>query len=59
MHETGQSGGFLGRIIEPLLKTGLPLGGDVFNPLAKSVLIPLGSTVAASATDAAIYKKMF
>ena len=27
--------------------------------LAKSVLIPLGLTAAASATDAAIYKKMF
>ena len=37
----------------------MPLEGNVFNPLAKSVLIPLGSTVAASATDAAIYKKMF
>ena len=28
-------------------------------PLAKSVLIPLGLTAAASATDAAIHKKMF
>ena len=32
---------------------------NVFNPLAKSVLIPLGLTTAASATDTAIYKKMF
>ena len=30
----------------------------VLKPLAKSVLIPLGS-IAASATDAAIHKKMF
>ena len=28
-------------------------------PLAKSVLIPLGLTAAASATDAAVHKKMF
>ena len=28
-------------------------------PLAKSILIPLGLTVAASATNAAIHKKMF
>ena len=31
----------------------------VLKPLAKSVLIPLGLTAAASATDAAIHKKMF
>ena len=31
----------------------------MFKPLAKSVLIPLGLTAAASATDAAIHKKMF
>ena len=43
----------------PLLKTGLPLMGNVLTPLAKSVLIPLGLMVAASATDVAIYKKMF
>ena len=59
MHKIGQSGGFLGRILGPLLKNGLPLIGNVFKPLAKSVLIPLGLTAAASATDAAIRKKMF
>ena len=32
---------------------------NVFKPLAKSVLIPSGLTVSASATDAAIHKKMF
>ena len=37
----------------------MPLIGNVLKPLAKNVLIPLGSTTAASATDAAIHKKMF
>ena len=59
LHKIGQSGGFLGRLLGPLLKTGLPLIGNVLKPLAKSVLIPLGLTAAASATDAAIHKKMF
>ena len=58
LHKIGQSGGFLGGHLGPLLKTGLPLIGKVLKPLAKSILIPLGVT-AASAKDAAIYKKMF
>ena len=58
LHKIGQSGGFLGRLLGPLLKTGLPLMKNVLKPLAKSVLIPLGLTAAASATDAAIHKKM-
>ena len=37
-----QSGGFLGRILRPLLRNGLPLIGNVLKPLAKSVLMPLG-----------------
>ena len=37
----------------------LLLIGNVLKPLAKSVLITLGLTAAASATDAAIHKKMF
>ena len=40
-----------------LLKTGLPLIKNVITPLAKSVLIPLGLTAAASAADAGIHKK--
>ena len=52
-----QSGGFLGRLLSPLLKTGLPLIKNVIKPLAKSVLIPLGLTAAASAADAGIHKK--
>ena len=53
-----QSGGFLGRLLGPLLKTGLPLMKNVIKPLAKSVLIPLGLTAAASAGDAGILRKI-
>ena len=53
-----QSGGFLGRLLGPLLKTGLPLIKNVIKPLAKSVLIPLGLTAAASPADAGIHKKI-
>ena len=59
MHKIGQSGVFLGRLLESLLKTGLPLMKSVLKPLAKRVLIPLGLTAAATAADAAIHKKMF
>ena len=53
-----QSGGFLSRLLGPLLKTRLPLIKNVIKPLAKSVLIPLGITAAASASDAGINKKI-
>ena len=43
-------------LLGPLLKTELPLIKNVIKPLAKSVLIPLGLTAAASA-DARIHKK--
>ena len=52
-----QSGGFLGRLLGPLLKTRLPLMKNVIKPLAKRVLIPSGLTVAASAADVGIHKK--
>ena len=52
-----QSGGFLGRLLGPLLKTGLPLIKNVIKPLGKSVLIPLGLTAVAAA-DAGIHKKI-
>ena len=52
-----QSGGFLGRLLGPLLKAGLPLIKNVIKPLAKSVLIPLGLTAATSAADAGIHTK--
>ena len=42
-----KSGGFLGRLLGPLLRTGLPLMISVIKPLAKSVLVPLGLTAAA------------
>ena len=53
-----QSGGFLGRLLGPLLKTGLQLIKNVIKPLAKSVLIPLRLTAAASAADAGIHLKI-
>ena len=53
-----QSGGFLGRLFGPLLKTGLPLIKNVIKSLAKSVLIPLGLTAAPSAADVGIHKKI-
>ena len=37
----------------------MPLTKDVLNPLVKSLLIPVGSTAAASVKDAAIHKKIF
>ena len=52
-----QSGGFLGRLLGPLLKTGLPLIKNLIKPLATSVFIPLGLTAAASTADGGIHKK--
>ena len=52
-----QLGGFLGRVLDPLLKTGLPLIKNVIEPFAKSVLILLGLPAAASAADAGMHKK--
>ena len=53
-----QSGEFLRRLLCPLMKTGLPLIKNVIKPLAKSVLILLGVTAAASAADVGIHKKI-
>ena len=53
-----QSGGFLGRLLGPLLRTGFPLIKNVIKPLAKSVLILLRLTAAASAADAGIHKQI-
>ena len=52
-----QSGGFLGKILGPLMKTGLPITKNVIKSLAKSVFISLGLTAAASAADAGINTK--
>ena len=51
-----QSRGFIGKLLGPLLKNGLPLIKNVIKSLAKSVLIPLGLTAATSAADAGIQK---
>ena len=51
------SGGFLGRLLGALLKTGLPLTKNVIKPLAESVLTPLGLTATTSAADAGIQNK--
>ena len=53
-----QSGGFLGRLLAPLLKTGLLLIKNVIKPLAKRVLIQLGLTAAGSAADVGIQKRI-
>ena len=53
---SSQEGGFL-KFLRPLLTAGLPLMKNVLTPLAKSVLMLLGLTAAASATDAAFLKK--
>ena len=53
-----QSGGFLSKLLGPLLKTGLPLIKNVIKPLAKSVLIPLGLTAVASAADTGKHKEI-
>ena len=49
-----QSGGFLGKILGPLLKTGLPLLKSVIKPLGL-----LGLTAASSGIDAGVQKKIY
>ena len=55
---TSQEEGFL-NFLRPLMSVILPLMKNILPSLAKSVLIPLGLTIAASATDAAVEKKTF
>ena len=52
-----QLGGLLGRPLGPFLKIRLTLIKIVIMPLAKSVLIPLGLTAAASVADTGTHKK--
>ena len=52
-----QSRGFLVTLLDPLLITRLRIIKNVIKPLAKSVLILLGLTGAASAADAGMQKK--
>ena len=57
LHKKGESGGFLGRMLGPLLKTGFHLKIiNVIKVLAKRVLIQLGQTEAAS-EQMQIFKK--
>ena len=49
-----KSGGFLGKIFGPLLKTGLPLLKSVIKPLGL-----LGLTAASSVIDAGVQKKIY
>ena len=58
LSKTVQSGGFLGRLLGPLIKMGFPLIKIAIKPLSKSVLIPLGLTAAASEAEAGMYKKV-
>ena len=58
MHKIGKSGLLLGSLLGSLIKTGLPLTGNILKPLAEIVLIPLVLTVAVSATEAGIRQKM-
>ena len=59
LQKTVQSRRFLGRLLGPLLITGLILIGNVLKPLAKSILIPFRLKAVGSTTDAAIHKKIF
>ena len=55
---SSQEGGFL-NILRPLRSAGLLLMKSVLAPLAKSSLVPLGLTAAASAANAGFQKKTF
>ena len=51
-----QAGGFLGRRLDPLLKTVLPLMKNVIKPLAKSVSVTINCSSISS--NAGIHKKI-
>ena len=59
LHKRGQSWLFLGRLIGSLLRNGLPLLKNVLQPLAKSVLMPVGLTAAAASTTDVVIQKKF
>ena len=59
LSKTAQLGGFLNRLLGPLLKTGLTLIGNVLKSLTKNVLVPLELTATASAIGTAVQKKLF
>ena len=53
---TSEEGGRFFNFIKPLIVVGLPLMKNILTP---NVLVPLGLTAAASATDAALQKKIY
>ena len=53
-----QEGEFVS-FFRPIMTVSLRLMKNIFTPLAKSVLIPLGLTDAATATDTTIQKKIY
>ena len=55
---SSQEIGFV-NFLRSLMSMCLPLVKNVVTPLAKSILVPLGLTTAASETEAAIQKKIF
>ena len=57
MYKIGQSGEFLGRLLGALLKTDLSLIENVLKPLAKSILVLVGLTAAAAATQMPLIKR--
>ena len=59
LHKRGQSWLFLRRLIGSLLRNGLPLLKNVLQPLAKSVLMPVGLTAAAASTTDVVIQKKF
>ena len=59
MPKMTQLEGSLDKLLEPLIKAGLPLIENVLKSLAKSVLVHLRLTAAVSATDAAIKNNIF
>ena len=59
MSKIVQLEGFLGKLLGPLLKAGLSIMENVPKSLAKSILIAIGLTAAASATNAVIQKKVY
>ena len=51
--------GLFPNFFRPLMSDGLGLMNNILTPLPKIVLVPLGLTAAASATDTAIQRKVF
>ena len=59
LHKIGQLRRFLGRLLRPLVKTGLSLMKNLLKSLTECVVILLGLLAAAAVTDGTIHKKMF